>query len=430
MYGKSKNDVYKASKWSEKSKISSDQRSRNDIDLNSESDYEDKTEQSYDKSYDKPVSYNDYFTKLTSTINDIKTDIKNPNQNKLNEKIDTILEYVKSIDSDTKNDFEILGRIEKNTIKSCHCEEIFNIISVQSTAKSESLTPAKSESLTPAKSESLTSVISHVCVPQPNNFDDDNLSNLIKESYRLNTLNNKSRLRMDILPLKLETLSSDVEQLHRDVNVLLNAHQSTNLLLNKLIIDNDGLRNTNLLLHKKLDLLCCDISLNHLHNPIKTQLEIDSIEIDKVQENIEVFEESKEIKKDIEESKEIKKEEIEKNIEEFKNDIEESKEIEKDIEEFKNDIEESKEIKNDIEESKEIQEFKEDDKFKNNEEFDNVEHIEDKEIENEVIQVNVENNLFKSETDVEDISSKYYKITDKPKTVRSVPIKQKNKIKK
>ena len=70
---------------------------RNDIDLNSESDYEDKSEQSEQsgqsgQSYGKHVSYNDYFTTLKSTINDIKTEIKNPQ--KANEKIDIILEYI------------------------------------------------------------------------------------------------------------------------------------------------------------------------------------------------------------------------------------------------------------------------------------------------------------------------------------------------
>ncbi len=403
MYGKSKNDVYKNSKWSsEKSLKSSDQRSRNDIDLNSESDYEDKTEQSYEK----PVSYNDYFTKLSSTINDIKTDIK-PNQNKLNEKIDTILEYIKSIDSDTKNEFELLCRIEKNTLPmndhTCHCEEIKNYLVSM-----------------PAISVSPVTHVGSSEKDKINGFDEDNLTAVIKESYRLNNLNNKSRLRMDILPLKIETLSADVEQLHYDVNTLLNVQHNTNLLLNKLIIDNTGLRNTNLLLHQKLDLLNIQPIKNGSLTPVKngSLSPIENGSLSPIENGSLTPVKNGSLTP-------VKNGSLTPIKSALTCDTQPLTCEEKLLCDKQSDqsiLEDNLSVSN--EESEDDHDLIHGEGVEN-ESIPSSDFVENVSI--TPIELQIENNLSKSETDVEDISSRYYKITDKPKSVRSVPIKQKNK---
>ena len=100
MYGINRRDRYKNSKWSQKSK--------SELDITSESEYEDsKTEKSYSEKtekIDKPI-FNDL--KIIESLNEIKETSKN----KL-DKVDNLLEYRKSIDSDAKNTFELLKTIE------------------------------------------------------------------------------------------------------------------------------------------------------------------------------------------------------------------------------------------------------------------------------------------------------------------------------
>ena len=436
MYGKSKNDLYKTSKWPNHEKSSR----RNDIDLNSESDYEDKTEQSYDK----PTSYNDYFTKLTSTINDIKTDIKNPNQDKMNEKMDTLLEYVKSIDSDTKNAFEILGRIDKSTAQylitdtnvNCTCDfkELIHLLPDQIVNQLKNLSvcqpqamPVKDGSSMPVKDGSSMPVKDGSSIPVKDglsmlDMDEENLIVLIKECYRLNLLNNKSRLKMDILPLKFEAMSNDMEMLHHDIHSLVNTQHNTNRLLNKLIMDNDHLKKANLLLHKKLD------SISFKQPNINEEFFKSEIQ------NIEDHIEDKKFNDDV----------IDHPVENIEDKIENN--IEDNIEDkIENNIEDNIEdkIENNIEDKIE-------DKIENNIEDKIEDEIEDKiedentndkdhDVEYESVSLPTEtvspmdemeeiDNESKSESEI--INNKYYKITNKPKMIRSVPIKQKNKTKK
>ena len=393
MYGKPKNDVYKNSKWSTSEKSSR----RNDIDLNSESDYEDKSEQSYEK----PISYNDYFTKLNSTINDIKTEVKNPH--KVNEKIDVILEYVKSIDSDTKNAIELLGRgqqvclnthanvLDSLPLQACHCEELKHLIG------------------------KLPEEITKLNVLQGNldKVDEDDLSGIIRESYRLSLLNNKSRLKMDVLPLKLETVVTDIESLHHHVNVLTNLQHTTNLLLNKLIMDHEGLKTANTLLHKKLDSLT-NVNSTNVNSTYVCPV---PLAVNTVTQDVHSTVPS----------------EVDNIVEEDSNDDSDSDGKEIDIVK-----EQDIEIKEDVEE-----------KVKYIDLFNTVDI--------NSVEVKVESNIptdFEpdkpvEDTDIEkiatviepvkehegDIGSKYYKITDKPirdgplapKSIRSVPIKQKPK---
>ena len=368
MYGKPKNDVYKNSKWSTSEKSSR----RNDIDLNSESDYEDKSEQSYEK----PISYNDYFTKLNSTINDIKTEVKNPH--KVNEKIDIILEYVKSIDSDTKNAIELLGRGQQvclNThanvldplpLQACHCEELKHLIG--------------------KLPEEISKLKGNL-----DNIDEDDLSSIVRESYRLSLLNNKSRLKMDVLPLKLETVVTDIESLHHHVNVLTNLQHTTNLLLNKLIMDHEGLKTANTLLHKKLDLLT---------NVNSTCVSPVPLTVNTVTQDVHSTVPS----------------EVDKIVEEDSDNDDDSDGKEIDIVK-----EQDIEIKVDVEEKvKYIDLF-------------NITSVEPEVDIEPISEVPIEPIVEPIETTIatdhhdQDIGSKYYKITDKPKSIRSVPIKQKPK---
>ncbi len=67
--------------------------------VDTESEYEESKSETLDK------SYNDYFIKLCTSINDVKSLVEKQ------EKIDTVIEYIKSIDSDSKNNSEALTRI-------------------------------------------------------------------------------------------------------------------------------------------------------------------------------------------------------------------------------------------------------------------------------------------------------------------------------
>ncbi|HSW76499.1 MAG TPA: hypothetical protein VLG50_05615 [Candidatus Saccharimonadales bacterium] len=92
---------------------------KHDPEIVSESEYEEsKTESSLSVS-------NDYFTKIVSSIDSIKTDIKIPSS--MVDKIDTILEFSKAIDADVKNIYELLVMMNKNE-ESFTAEQLKDII--------------------------------------------------------------------------------------------------------------------------------------------------------------------------------------------------------------------------------------------------------------------------------------------------------------
>lgn len=104
MYGvTTKRDVYSktVSKWSshDKEKL---KKAKSDL---SESDYDD-AKNDYSTSFSEKIEP-DALSKLTAQLDEVKGLIKT------SDKTDSILEYVKAIDSDTKNAFELLGKLDK-----------------------------------------------------------------------------------------------------------------------------------------------------------------------------------------------------------------------------------------------------------------------------------------------------------------------------
>jgi hypothetical protein len=203
MYGIGrKNDIYKKSKWSSDTDTKSI-KSRSDLDINSESDYEDnKPEPVYEKTYS-----NDYFAKLFSGINEIKDLVDRSPY----DKIDNILEYIKSVDSDTKNAFELLKAIESKCLQLTLSQDV--------------------DLKCDMKCDNNTKSDTNIC-DKNNHVIDDTVISLLNNHY------NKIRLNMDNLPSKLDLLQGDLEILYNKIDYM-NKQQAISInTINKIISDN------------------------------------------------------------------------------------------------------------------------------------------------------------------------------------------------
>lgn len=246
MYGIGrKNDIYKKSKWSSDTDSKS-LKSKSDLDINSESEYE----ESKSEVYEKPVSNNDYFSKIFALLNEIKTSVdknekcekqicqigETPNtSDKLSlEKLDNILEYIKTIDSDSKNTFELLKHINKSQEKSEPSDdEGFTTDQLKEIIKSELMNNKTASEL------------------------DDHIISLITNHY------NKIRLKMDNIPSKLDIIHGDVDILYNKIDYI-NQNQTQLLnIINKLTSDNLFLRIQLEQNSQKLDKLMT--SVDYLH---------------------------------------------------------------------------------------------------------------------------------------------------------------------
>lgn len=271
MYGINRRDRYKNSKWSQKSK--------SELDITSESEYEDsKTEKSYSEKtekIDKPI-FNDL--KIIESLNEIKETSKN----KL-DKVDNLLEYSKSIDSDAKNTFELLKTIESK-VNTDHIE--------------------------------LKTLIG-------------NLSNEEENPSLLQSLNNnhnKLRIKLDPIPMKLDILHGDVEILYSKLDYV-NQQQSVMVnALNKLIAENMYLKMCIIDSSKKIDQL---IQLKNIIEikEIKEEVKEEVKEEKEEEEEKEIKEEIEEIEEIIDEANEIKEEENENEEKEDENFIVEMEKI-------------------------------------------------------------------------------------------------------
>lgn len=253
MYGIGrKNDIYKKSKWSSDTESKS-LKSKSDLDINSESEYE----ESKSEIYEKP-SNNDYFSKIFAVLNEIKTltdknscekqICENPNtSDKLSlEKLDNILEYIKTIDSDSKNTYELLKHI--NLKQS-------DIIEKESKTSDE-------EGFT---TEQLKEIIKNELMNNKTASElDDHIIALLTNHY------NKIRLKMDNIPSKLDVIHGDMDILYNKIDYI-NQNQTQLLnIINKLTSDNLFLRLHLEQTSQKLDQLINSVDYLHQQAKIST----------------------------------------------------------------------------------------------------------------------------------------------------------------
>lgn len=132
MYSLRRTETHKKNKW-EGSMRSYDQSDR--------SDRSDRSERSESDMEDKPDSYHEYFSKIFLCLADLKTQLPNviaPIASAIgdiklktdgsDDKIGALLEYIKSIDSDIKNAYDMLKKQDPNKSVDVSQEDLFGII--------------------------------------------------------------------------------------------------------------------------------------------------------------------------------------------------------------------------------------------------------------------------------------------------------------
>lgn len=191
MYGyTNKNDIYGKAKarWT-----TTHEKSKKKSDLSTDSDFED-SKAEYSHSFCEKSETQESLSKINTTLDEIKINLKSTHQITQN---DNSLEYIKSIDSDTKNIIELLSKPR---------EEL--------------------------KLEQITTLFEQY--KKITNEQDISTYDIIKH---LNLLNNKTKVSQDQLLCEMNTLSSNYDYLLSKIDLLTNTNNQLNQNLIKLKYD-------------------------------------------------------------------------------------------------------------------------------------------------------------------------------------------------
>lgn len=192
MYGvATKKDLYgkTISRWTtsthEKEKIR-----KTKSDMSTDSDFED-SKADYSHSFFDKSETQESLSKINVTLDDIKTSLKTSNQFNTN---DQLLEYIKSIDSDTKTSIDLLQKLDKPSITI----------------------------------DDMTQIIK-------NELQHDHESSLIVK--HINALNHKYKTGQDQLLCDINTLTSNQDYLLSKIDHLVTVHYQLTQNVNKLTFD-------------------------------------------------------------------------------------------------------------------------------------------------------------------------------------------------